>query len=768
MIHMKIQNFKRVLPILLLFVPIVLFFKPVFFGEIPIAADALVGLYHPWRDSVAETYPNGIPVKNPLITDPIRQQYPYRELGISEIKKGEMPLWNPYSFSGTPLFANPQAGILNPFNIIFFVLPFAQGWTVLLMLQFIIGACGLYLYLRNLNLDARAAVLGSLSFVFSGFFIAWFTWGTIGYVIGALPWILLAADKLIAKFQFRWVFVLIFFESLVLLAGHPQTALYVLIFSTVYVIGRILEKKKTITQIGKKLILFGVTASVVLGIVSVQLIPVFKFIMLSARDFDLTKWDRPDWFLPWAHLVQIIAPDFFGNPATGNYWGIWNYGEFVSYIGIFPLMMVFVALFLRHDRKTFFFVGSTILCLLLALPTVLAKIPYQMDIPFLSTLQPSRILAIIDFSLAVLAALGFDYFLKHIHTFKSIHKAMFLLMFLLLFTGLWCVVFFGAQISIGERLLEEFLISKRNLLLPTLLFVLFLLLFSLYGYFKNNVFNKGILIILFVFTVFDLLRFGGKFTPFVSTEVLYPNTKLVQFLRENSGNHRFIATDRRIFPPNVATLYQLQDVSGYDPLYMRSYGEMVAAWMRGRSDISPAAFNRILTPERVDTFFSDVLGIKYVLTFSELPEPRFKKVFEEGETKVYENTTVFPRAFLVTDTVVVANKQESIEKMFELQSNLRKTAVVYEPIDIVRLPLEESEKVEILSYENNEIVIHVSARYQRLLVLTDMWYSDWTVKIDEDVSSIIPVDYALRGVLIPEGTHIVRFQIKPSEIFSIR
>ena len=88
-----------------------------------------------------------------------------------------------------------------------------------------------------------------------------------------------------------------------------------------------------------------------------QLIPTLNFIALSARNVDLPGWTQAGWFIPWQNLIQFVAPDFFGNPATLNYYGIWNYGEFIGYIGILPLIMAFFALFFRREKKLFFWNG---------------------------------------------------------------------------------------------------------------------------------------------------------------------------------------------------------------------------------------------------------------------------------------------------------------------------------------------------------------------------------------------------------------------------
>src|SRR3990172_7137742 len=125
-----------ILPIVLFIFLVLFFFKPVLFeNKLPIPSDTIIGLYHPFRDLFSKDYPNGIPFKNSLITDPVRQQYPWRELAISLEKKFELPLWNPYNLSGTPLLANMQSGALYPLNVLFFIFPFSLAWSLLIIFE---------------------------------------------------------------------------------------------------------------------------------------------------------------------------------------------------------------------------------------------------------------------------------------------------------------------------------------------------------------------------------------------------------------------------------------------------------------------------------------------------------------------------------------------------------------------------------------------------------------------------------------------------------
>src|ERR1035437_4120220 len=141
---------KKFLPIgLIIIVVLVFFWQFLFKGLLPIPSDTIVGLYYPFRDSYLKTNPNGLPYKNFLITDSVRQQYPWKNLVITAEKNFNLPLWNPYNFAGIPLLANFQSGAFYPFNIIFFILPFSISWSLLILLQPLLAGIFLYFYLDH-------------------------------------------------------------------------------------------------------------------------------------------------------------------------------------------------------------------------------------------------------------------------------------------------------------------------------------------------------------------------------------------------------------------------------------------------------------------------------------------------------------------------------------------------------------------------------------------------------------------------------------------
>ena len=745
--------------IVFLFVVVVLFFKPFFAqGQLPIPSDTIIGLYHPFRDLYAKNYPNGIPYKNFLITDPVRQQYPWRELAIDILKKYQLPLWNPYQMAGYPLLGNLQSAIFYPLNVFFLFLPFSWSWSILLLLQPLLGGTFLYFYLRNVDTKKEAAILGSIVFAFSGFSIAWMEWGTILHAGLWLPLALLAIDKILFYFNdrkktpFLWIFIFIFSLTLSLFAGHLQTSFYVLLLSLIYLFIQWWRSGKNL----KVLVLFICSYFAVSIITAVQWIPALQLILQSARDIDQgNNWQQAGWFIPWQHLIQFIAPDFYGNPATLNYWGVWNYGELVGYVGIVPLVFGLFAIFSRRDKKTIFYSGVLFVSLLFSLPTGISALPFVLHIPFLSTAQPTRLLFLVDFSLALLAAFGLDSFLKEKK--KTIFYPLILLSLVLV--ALWVIVYiFAPNWGISR---ENLLIAKSNLRLPTLLFGIttftFIVLHFLRG--KKVVFAFSTIII--VLTVFDLLRFGWKFTPFTNKTYLFPKTKAIEFLEKQNGQFRIMTTDNRILPPNFSTIYRLQSIDGYDPLYLRRYGELIAASERGKPDITaPFGFNRIITPHNSNSKIIDLLGVKYVLSLTDIDSKKLEKVFEEGQTRIYENKSAMPRAFFVENVTVVNNKEEAIKMMYDAGFDLQKSAVV-EKQDVVKDELAGAfsvGKVNAIFYAENKIKLDISVKDAGFLILTDSYYPTWHVFVDGKERKLYRVDYVFRGVIVPSGNHIVEFK----------
>src|SRR5260221_857965 len=518
---------KKLLPILFFVITVIFFFKPFFLSHLlPIPSDTIVGLYNPFRDVYKDQYPRGIPFKNFLITDPVRQQFPWRQLVIDTERYLQLPLWNPYNGAGIPLLANFQSAPFYPLNLLFFVMPFSIAWSLLVVLQPLLGGLFLYLYLKNLKLHPLACVIGSISFAFSGFAISWLEWNTIFQTALWVPLILLSIDKINEKLKdkiYQWYGIFLISLICSFFAGHLQTFFYIFLIVFIYLIAKLVSVKSN----KKIILLFVISYFLFIILTLLQWFPTLQFIALSARNVVQIPFSTYGWLVPFQHLIQFIAPDFFGNPTTLNYWGVWNYGELVGYIGIIPLIFALFAVIFRHDKKTWFFSGLVFVSLLFALPTPIAKLPYILNVPFLATAQPTRLLFVVDFTLAILAALGLDYFLKNK---KIVSVGCIVIALGVMFGILWITVLklyplFGITSANAH-------IAKQNMIFPTGIFLagsaLIIVLSSLRGgqrptwqsqklpsKARNDVVLRYVILLgIILITAFDLFHFAQKFTPF--------------------------------------------------------------------------------------------------------------------------------------------------------------------------------------------------------------------------------------------------------------
>lgn len=741
----NILKHKDVISLCIVLLSVFIFFYPFFLQKkLPIPADTVIGLYNPFRDLYAKDYPNGIPYKNFLVTDPVRQQYIWKKLSIDMYKKGELPIWNPYEMSGKPLLANFQSGVFYPLNVILFIQPFYISWSIYIIAQLILGGVFMYFYLRFLKISYAARIFGSITWIFSGFFISWLEWGNILHTALWLPLMLLSVSKLIEskrrRYEFIWFLILTVSSCTAFFAGHLQSFFYMFIFLFLYALSFWFIRPRNVKKLFALLTYF----VIFITITSIQWVPTLQFIDLSGRSLDQT-YKTLGWFIPYENLIQFLVPDFFGNPTTLNYYGVFNYGEFIGYTGIASVILVVLVIISRRDKKTLFFLMTLAVCVLLATRNVISELPFIFKIPFISTAQPTRLILLMCFSFAILGALGMDYFQK----LKSKSK----LFLSILFVGLLiCLV--SASTMLFKDLYpnaNDILVSINNLKLPILLFIIFSGLLVLYTFSKSRIVKNTIIVLIIILATFDLLRFGWKYTPFVNDSYLFPETKITKFLKKDMSLFRIAGTDNQILPPNFATTYGIASIEGYDPLYLRNYAMVIAANERSDHSIAqPFGFNRIITPRNVDSELINFLNVKYVLSFNELNPLKFEKVLEEGKTKLYENKNVLPRAFFVTQVVSVPSSSQIAKKAYD--ADLQKTAFILGDKDSQEYSVG---RVKIIKYSPNKIVIETENNGEGFLVMSDVYYPSFRAKIDSSEAKIEQVNNSFRGILIPKGSHVI-------------
>jgi len=133
---------------------------------------------------------------------------------------------------------------------------------------------------------------------------------------------------------------------------------------------------------------------------------------------------------------------------------------------------------------------------------------------------------------------------------------------------------------------------------------------------------------------------------------------------------------------------------------------------------------------------------------------------------IYENKNVMDRAFMLYKTMKADNLKDVINKLQD-GINFRDTALInVSNLKLNNLKVEDNPegKVQIVRYTPNEVDLKVKTR-GGLLVLSDLYYPGWKVKVNGKEEEIIKVFGVLRGVFLKQGENKVIFYYKPLSFY---
>lgn len=341
---------------------------------------------------------------------------PQRQLLGWFYQHGHWPLWNPFNFAGQPLLAAGQSGPLYFPNAVFAFLPIVAALKVSYVLHLLLLTAGMYGLAYSLTKHRVAAILSTVAFADSGFFVGHQIHTQMFDAMCWLPlvfWLFLRLQQHFTRRRLA-VFALAFGGQI--FAGHPQIIFYTVLFSLLYAFLMWLWKP---TRKGIVQILWGLVGMFVGGLLaSAQLLPTLQLITYSDRS------QVSDAFLllgslPPSGLLQYLLPFATGGGYTGHPFSIDQYGdlyhainfwEFLPFIGIVFLCLGIATALARftQDRvvRTLTILGLFTLFLALGSDTFFAYVLTRTP-GFDLFRVPARYVGLTDFSIALLAGIGY-------------------------------------------------------------------------------------------------------------------------------------------------------------------------------------------------------------------------------------------------------------------------------------------------------------------------------------------------------------------------
>ncbi|HEV7784853.1 MAG TPA: hypothetical protein VGQ28_05920, partial [Thermoanaerobaculia bacterium] len=144
------------------------FAAPLFTGALQIPIDILYD-WLPWRAAVAK---RPAPL-NPLLSDIVLQELPYRSLVRSRLLALEAPLWANEMGAGQPLLANGQSTPFAPLHLLALPLPSPRAFAVSVAWEILLGLLLMHALLLRLGAGGPGAAFGAVAAGLSTFMIAW-------------------------------------------------------------------------------------------------------------------------------------------------------------------------------------------------------------------------------------------------------------------------------------------------------------------------------------------------------------------------------------------------------------------------------------------------------------------------------------------------------------------------------------------------------------------------------------------------------------------
>ncbi|NTU65232.1 MAG: YfhO family protein, partial [Chloroflexi bacterium] len=388
--------------VVLFLLPLLLFWPVTLGGKTLLPVDNLYQ-WQPWK-AAAEQFNAQIP-QNQLVSDLILENYAWKHFIVESLSNGQIPLWNPNLFAGAPFLANGQHSAYYPFSVLFYILPLtlAYGWFTVSQL-FLAGAF-MYVFTRVLGMGRLASLTAAIIYQLSGFTIVSVVFTMIIAAAAWLPLLLAAIELIIQQRSIigrpstvPWIVLGAIALACQIMAGHIEITYYTLLIMGLYALWRLVAVARSTRQDARsrsakqrsseaanhsslvtryfhvlRRPVLGLLALVLLGVgmAAVQLLPNVEILSQNFRAGSATLDQVRGWALPPRHVLAMLMPNFFGNPAehtvfdivTGQtvllsspfnaqnpqgiystMWGIKNYVEGGAYLGILPLLLAIYAI----------------------------------------------------------------------------------------------------------------------------------------------------------------------------------------------------------------------------------------------------------------------------------------------------------------------------------------------------------------------------------------------------------------------------------------
>jgi hypothetical protein len=726
--------------------------------------------------------------------------------------EGKEALWTNSLFSGMPAYL---ISTKHPGNLWKNVDLLLQSYGRPVAFVFI-SMVSFYLMLLLFGVNPYLAIVGALAFGFSPYLIQVIAAGHNSKAM-AISYIPLVVGGVYYAYKRKAIGGAIIFGiglALELGAGHPQITYYAFICMLIMLVAELTfaVRNKEFNKFLRTSFILLVPLVLAIGINFSQLYTTYEYGKYSMRGkSDLVTENNsvsaglnPDYITQWSYgigeTMNLLIPNFRGGSSKpfdndseivrtlrsnnnaaaasmfGKYWGSQPSTEGPNYQGAALIFLFVLGLILLKGAEKWWILIATLLSIILAWGHNLMWFT-NFFINFFPGYNKFRavtmILVIVQFCVPLMAILTLkEIFSGKLHTDelkKGLLKAISI-------TGGITLLFIivpslaGSFISSYETEMPDWvktaLIADRKSLLVSdaarsLVFIL-LTAGVLYGLITGKLKERYTIILLGLIVLID---FWGADKRYLGTdrfelpnryEQTFEPTVADQYILQDESEYRVLNMAVSTFNDNSTTSYFHHSIGGYHGAKLERYQELIDSALYGNLvDFSNAASNATLvsdlTPALEGTTILNMLNTKYIIYNPEAPP--------------IVNEYAYGNAWFVGNAIIVENANEEISLIQKIDP--RNEAVIDNDFESMlskgEYQTDSVNYIELTSYKPNELIYNYNAETDQLAVFSEIYYpKGWKCFIDGEESSHFRVDYVLRGMELPSGSHEVKFQFEPA------
>jgi hypothetical protein len=595
-----------------------------------------------------------------------------------------------------------------------------------------------YLFFSELGCGELPATLGAFGWAFSACLVFY-----LGYPLSPatapLPLLLLGLRRIVREPGRRAVVLTVLTLLLVVAAGHPETLLHVVAGAGVYFLFELARAGRGWR--GRPLRLALASGALALGLSAILLLP-FLEILPQTREHGLRShvYSESERSAPLStsarHLLQNTMPWAFGVSGRGDV--VPGFELPASYAGalVFPLALVGLG---SRRKEKWVFLGLSAAGILLH-----ARFLFVADalaaLPLFDLAINERLVFLAVFGNVALAVLGLERLAAGEGRKAFVVGALAVALVLTLLHLRRAPRLDELRMPRGEQVARSVL-----QVLPLALAAASVALFAR----RRLRIAVGSVVVLFAGAA--ALEARGVYPTFPE-RAFYPKLPILEKIPR--GEPWRTAPIGYVFPPNISSMYELEDVRGYVSLTLAPLAETFPIWCVAR----PVEWNRVADPT---TPFLSFLNVRYVIAPLAYRTPAGWKVLAEGrEGRLIENPNALPRAFAPRTVRRESDPGRRLALLRQIRDFAAEGVVDGFSAGAASAGNGPAE-VRIARYVGGELALEIEARAEAIVGTSIPRWSGWKLALDGRDAPLFGYNHAFLGFRVLPGRHRAELEYRP-------